>query len=390
VLFRTNAQARLVEERFIIQGIPYDVVGGTNFYARREVKDLLAYLKTIENGQDDLAVARIINVPKRGVGQTSLQRIRDYADERNINLFEALGEAEQISGLGKAAAKVTAFVAMIKSFRKRMQAYNLVALLTDIIDTTGYVEELEASDELDAQNRIEHIDELLNKVASFTEENPEATLADFLDEVALVADIDQLDNEGGKVVLMTLHSAKGLEFPYVYIAGLEDGIFPGYMSINADDPEVEIEEERRLAYVGMTRAEEELTLTCAKQRMLHGETRYNAVSRFLKEIPDQLLDNRLTTFRKMKVTVPVRDYTAPEKKPYVGGQTLKHSGIGMDMPTMGMKPDYEEGDRVTHVKYGIGTVRGIEQGSKDYQVTVDFDTAGQKIMYAAFAKLKRV
>jgi len=392
VLFRTNAQTRLVEEKFIIKGIPYDVVGGTNFYARREIKDLLAYLKTIENGRDDVAVRRIINVPKRGIGLTTVERVGEYADERNISFYDAIRETDQIVGLGKASAKIASFTTMIQAFRSKMEFYSLSELLKDVIETTSYIIELEASSEEDKQARIENIGELVNKMVSFEESNPEGKLGDFLDEVALVADIDHVVSDSGQVLLMTLHSAKGLEFPHVYIAGLEDGIFPSYMSIDADDPEAEIEEERRLAYVGITRAMEDLTLTCAKQRMLHGETRYNAASRFLKEIPPPLMDNRLSTFRKMKVTVPVKNYTAPENKPYVAGgiSALKRGGIGQGMPSMGENPDYIVGDKVAHIKYGIGIVRSIEQGTKDYQVTVDFDSAGPKIMYASFAKLKKV
>ena len=392
VLFRTNAQARLVEERFIIRGIPYDVVGGTNFYARREIKDLLAYLKTVENGRDDVAVRRIINIPKRGIGLTSIQRVAEYADERSISFYDAMRESEQIIGLGKAVSKITAFTTMIQAFRSKIEIYGLTELIHDIIDTTGYVAELEASNEEDAAARIENIGELVSKMVAFEENNDEATLGGFLDEVALVADIDKVVGDSGQVLLMTLHSAKGLEFPHVYIAGMEDGIFPSYMSISSDDPEAEIEEERRLAYVGITRARDDLTLTCAKQRMIHGETQYNAASRFLKEIPPPLMDNRLSTFRKMKVTVPVKNYTAPENRPYVAGgaAALKRGGVGQGMPVMGTAPDYMVGDRVTHIKYGIGTVRGIEQGAKDYQVTVDFDSAGSKIMYAAFAKLKKI
>jgi DNA helicase-2/ATP-dependent DNA helicase PcrA len=381
-----------VEERFIIRGIPYDVVGGTNFYARREIKDLLAYLKTVENGRDDVAVRRIINIPKRGIGLTSIQRVAEYADERSISFYDAMRESEQIIGLGKAVSKITAFTTMIQAFRSKIEIYGLTELIHDIIDTTGYVAELEASNEEDAAARIENIGELVSKMVAFEENNDEATLGGFLDEVALVADIDKVVGDSGQVLLMTLHSAKGLEFPHVYIAGMEDGIFPSYMSISSDDPEAEIEEERRLAYVGITRARDDLTLTCAKQRMIHGETQYNAASRFLKEIPPPLMDNRLSTFRKMKVTVPVKNYTAPENRPYVAGgaAALKRGGVGQGMPVMGTAPDYMVGDRVTHIKYGIGTVRGIEQGAKDYQVTVDFDSAGSKIMYAAFAKLKKI
>jgi DNA helicase-2/ATP-dependent DNA helicase PcrA len=198
-----------------------------------------------------------------------------------------------------------------------------------------------------------------------------------------------VDSDGGQVLLMTLHSAKGLEFPHVYIAGMEEDVFPSYMSLGAEDPETEVEEERRLAYVGFTRAVADLTLCCARQRLVRGETHYNAVSRFLKEIPIELMDNHPGTFRKMKVTVPVREYTAPEKAPYAAG-ALKRAGIGQGLPTAAEKPDYEKGDRVTHLKYGVGTVKNIEQGPKDYQVTVEFDAAGQKVMYAAFAKLKKV
>lgn len=389
ILYRTNAQARLLEERFILRGIPYDVIGGTNFYARREIKDLLAYLKTIDNGRDDLAVRRIINVPRRGIGQTTIIKIQDYADAEGISFFEAVCDAESISNLGKSAGKLTAFAQMIRAFGSKLEYLSLTELLKDVIVTTGYLNELEDSGEEDAADRIENIDELISKVASFEEGQEEATLSGLLEEVALVADIDRVEGDVGKVLLMTLHSAKGLEFPHVYMAGMEDGIFPSFMSIAADNPEEEIEEERRLAYVGITRAEEELTLTCARQRMIRGETQYNAVSRFLKEIPQDLMDNRLASSRKMKVTVPVTKYTSPENRPYVagGGTGSFNSGISKGMPAMGAVPDYETGDRVRHVKYGEGTVLGVEQGPRDYQVTVEFDGAGQKIMYAAFAKL---
>lgn len=394
VLFRTNAQARLVEERFVLKGIPYDVVGGTNFYARREIKDLLAYLKTIANGRDDVAVRRIINVPKRGIGAATIQRVQEYAEERGISFYDALREADQIMTIGKSAAKLTPFVTMIQAFRSKMEYYGLEDLVKDLITTTGYLAELEASDEEDAESRMEHIDELISKVVAFEEAHEGATLGEFLDEVALVADIDRVEGDVRKVLLMTLHSAKGLEFSHVYMAGMEEGVFPGFLSIAADHPEEEIEEERRLAYVGITRAREDLTLTCAKQRMIRGETQYNAPSRFVKEIPLNLMDNRLGAPRKVSAAVPTKKFTAAENKPYIAGGgvgSFASSGkIGKGMPTMGMRPDYTEGDRVRHVKYGEGAVLRLEEGPKDYQVTVDFDTAGQKIMYAAFAKLVKV
>ena len=236
VLYRTNAQARLLEERFIMEGVPYDVVGGTNFYSRREIKDVLAYLKTIDNGRDDVAVKRIINVPRRGIGAATIQRVQDYADENGLSFYDALRQADQIDTIGRSAGKLTPFVTMIQGFRSKMEFYSLAELVKDVLEITGYLKELEESDEEDAADRIENIDELVNKVVAYEEEHDEPTLSEFLEEVALVADIDRVDEESDRVLLMTLHSAKGLEFRHVYLAGMEDGVFPGYMSITSDDP----------------------------------------------------------------------------------------------------------------------------------------------------------
>lgn len=411
VLYRTNAQARLLEERFIIEGIPYDVVGGVNFYARREIKDLLAYLKTIDNGRDDLAVKRIINIPKRGIGAATIAKVQDYADMREISFYDALRQADEIMSIGKSAAKLKPFVTMIQSFRSKLEFYGLEDLIKDVIETTGYVAELEASDEEDAENRIENIDELISKIVAFEEVRDQPTLGEFLEEVALVADIDRVENDSNRVLLMTLHSAKGLEFPHVYLAGMEDGIFPSYMTITSDDPD-EIEEERRLAYVGMTRAKEDLTLCYAKMRMIRGETQMNAVSRFVKEIPEELMDNRPPAPKFNPMDIPSSKFiptegaykykptatlmpkrTAAENKPYIAGGIglLNAPGINKGVGAVtGGKPDYDAGDRVKHVKYGEGTVIDLEPGPRDYKVTVDFDDAGQKIMYAAFARLDKI
>lgn len=394
VLYRTNAQARLLEEHFIMEGIPYQVVGGINFYARKEIKDLLAYLKTIDNGRDDLAVRRIINVPKRGIGATTVLKVQEYADRQEISFYEALQEAQEIPGLSRAAAaKLTPFVTMIQSFRSKLSYYGLKKLMEDIIEITGYVRELEASTDEEAEARIENIDELISKMASFEESHENSTLEDFLGEVALVADIDQVEGDGNKVLLMTLHSAKGLEFPHVYMTGMEDGIFPSYMTIVSDDPD-EIEEERRLAYVGITRAKEDLTLCYAKVRMVRGENQMNAISRFVREIPDDLTDNRAPAPRYKPIATPAPRRTAAEHKPYLAGGglgSLSVPGINKGVGAVtGGKPDYDAGDRVRHVKYGEGTVLDLEPGPRDYKVTVDFDEAGQKIMYAAFAKLVRI
>ncbi|MCH5261577.1 MAG: UvrD-helicase domain-containing protein [Lachnospiraceae bacterium] len=470
VLYRTNAQARLLEERFIMEGVPYDVIGGTNFYARREIKDILAYLKTIDNGQDDVAVKRIINVPKRGIGMTTIVRVQEYADERQISFYDALREAEQIMTIGRSASKLKPFVTLIQTLRSKQEFFSLSELVKDILETTGYVKELEESNEEDAADRIENIDELISKVVAYEESHDEPTLSEFLEEVALVADIDRVGETDNRVLLMTLHSAKGLEFPHVYLAGLEDGIFPSYMTIMSDDP-MEIEEERRLAYVGITRAKDDLTLTYARQRMIRGETQYNPVSRFIREIPPMLMDDKPpeqrrrdyqeydedsrersffrtkpfsagyddgeisggrsgqnrsdveeTSYRRIpdtvfdkpqsyggavsttqsKSTIGVKPTaqpkpkavvrpkrTAVENQPYI---TRATSGVGaVSIEPVGSKTlAYGVGDRVRHMRYGEGTVLKIEDGPRDAQVTVVFDEAGQKIMYAGFAKLTKV
>ncbi len=412
VLFRTNAQARLLEERFVVEGIPYDVVGGVNFYSRKEIKDILAYLKTVDNGRDDISVKRIINIPKRGIGATTIAKVQEYADMRGISFYEALTEADQIMTIGKSASKLTAFVSMIQVFRSKLSFCGLEELIKDILETTEYVKELEASDEEDAEMRIENIDELISKIVSYEQTHDDPTLSEFLEEVALVSDIDRLDDDNNRVLLMTLHSAKGLEFSHVYLTGMEDGVFPSYMTITADDPE-EIEEERRLAYVGITRAKDDLTLCCAKMRMLRGETQYNAVSRFVKEIPRELMDNKPPESRNVEIDPPVSKYnpmyqasmrnrpvaiaspkrTAAENKPYIASGVGDFGKLGIVKgggAATGGKPDYDAGDRVSHIKYGEGTVVDLEPGARDYKVTVDFDDVGQKIMYAAFAKLKKL
>lgn len=385
ILYRTNAQSRLFEEKFLMANIPYKLVGGVNFYARKEIKDLLAYLKTVDNARDDLAVRRIINVPKRGIGATTLGRVQDYAAERSMSFYDALREADQIPSLGRAASKVEPFVTFIQTLRSKLEYLSPSELLKDIIENTGYVEELRAEGTEEAEARIENIDELITKVVTYEEENEEPTLSGFLEEVALVADIDSVDGGDNQVLLMTLHSAKGLEFPYVYLAGMEDGIFPSYMTITADDP-TEIEEERRLCYVGITRAMKDLTLTCAQQRMIRGETQYNKVSRFIKEIPRDLVElGRNFEEKKLKeIPLPTsyRQMKEAFKQPaFVPKQFEVKKASGLD---------YGVGDTVKHMKFGVGVVTAITEGGRDYEVTVNFDKAGIKKMFASFAKLKKV
>ena len=385
ILYRTNAQSRLFEEKFLMANIPYKLVGGVNFYARKEIKDLLSYLKTVDNGKDDLAVRRIINVPKRGIGPASLTKVQDYADQKGISFYDALRETENIPALGRAAAKITPFVTFIQSLRSKLEYVSVSELLTDIIEETGYVAELQAEGTEEAEGRIENINELITKVVSYEEENEDPTLSGFLEEVALIADIDTVDGDDNQVLLMTLHSAKGLEFPYVYLAGMEDGIFPSYMTITADDP-TEIEEERRLCYVGITRAMKELTLTCAQQRMIRGETQYNRPSRFIREIPRELVELG-RNFKEQKV----KEIPLPK--------SMKQMREAFRQPAFMPKQfevkketslSYNVGDTVKHIKFGVGVVKDIAEGGRDYEVTVDFDKVGVKKMFASFAKLKKV
>ena len=392
ILYRTNAQSRIFEEKFIAANIPYKLVGGVNFYARKEIKDLLCYLKTIDNARDDLAVQRIINVPKRGIGATTLGRVQDYADNMGISLYEALRVAEEVPSIGRSLSKIDGFVTFIQILKSKADVLTVEEILQEVIDSTGYVAELEAEDTEESRARIENIDELISKTVAYQEameeQNQPATLSGFLEEVALVADIDTVDPDQDYVLLMTLHSAKGLEFPKVFMVGMEDGIFPSHMTISYGD-DGEMEEERRLCYVGITRAMKDLTLTCAQQRMIRGETQYNRVSRFVREIPRELVD---------------LGHTIQEKKPKVEDMIptpAKYSKMKEILQGRNYKPrefkvtkanslDYEVGDTVRHIKFGVGIVKEIVEGGRDYEVTVEFDKVGVKKMFASFAKLKKI
>ena len=426
VLYRTNAQSRELEERFLYENTPYQIVGGQNFYGRKEIKDILAYLKTIANGNDDLMVKRIINVPKRGIGATSVEKAAVYAANNDINLFDAIAHADRIPGLGKTAQKMTEFAEMIERIRSRAadEEYydDLPELIDDVLNESGYLEDLRVSGDDEDADRIENLDEFISKAAVFEEkyaqENPEdehgPSLTDFLNEVSLVADIDNVSEDNDRVLLMTLHAAKGLEFDHVYIAGMEDGLFPGEGTIFAG-PE-EMEEERRLAYVGMTRAKEELTLTAAGYRVMRGQAVNNPVSQFVTEIPEQYLEGNLPrrrgfggdsysddygfggssysggfgggSYSRPKAPTPRRD-VKPEEKPYAAIKTLGALQKGSAALSAG-KADYGVGDRVRHIKFGEGTVKEMENRDGSTYVTVEFDTAGQRVLSAAFAKLTKL
>ena len=390
VLYRTNAQSRIFEEKFLMANIPYKIIGGVNFYARKEIKDLLAYLKTIDNARDDIAVRRILNVPKRGIGATTINRVQEYATEQNVSFYEALSEISKIPGGGRAAAKIESFVTLIRTLRTQEDYFSVQELLQEVIDRTGYVKELEAEGTEEARARIENIDELINKAASYEEDAQEPSLEGFLSEVALVADIDSMDDDAGRVILMTLHSAKGLEFPQVYLTGMEDGLFPSYMSVDSEDPDA-LEEERRLCYVGITRAMQDLTLTHAKKRMTHGETHYNRPSRFLNELPEELLKKEKREEPKEQELKPRVQTSFMQAKSIF--QTKAYDSVfdlKKGMPAKAGSLDYAVGDTVRHIKFDVGIVEKIEDGGRDYEVTVNFEKCGVKKMFAAFAKLKKL
>ena len=383
ILYRTNAQSRVFEESFMIKNIPYRIVGGTNFYQRKEVKDILSYLKVVDNGLDDLAVRRIINVPRRGIGAATIEKINVYAVEHNVSFLDACFSSDSIDTLGNAKKKINGFADLIREFRRKMQEGSLEELFKYITDETGYIANLKAEETEEAEGRIENINELLNKVVTYEQEAEEASLSELLEEIALVADIDNLEDSDNRVVLMTLHSAKGLEFPYVFICGMEDGIFPSYMTVMSEDDD-DMEEERRLCYVGITRAKKKLYLSAAKRRMMQGRTQFNKVSRFIDEIPEQLL--QLDTGVNFKEKRPDKALFSSNRsnrfrKPY---QAKSFTSTKMDtLP-------YDVGDMVKHIKFGKGKVLDIVSGGRDYEVTVDFEKAGVKKMFASFAKLKKV
>ena len=462
VLYRTNAQSRLLEEKCILYSIPYRLVGGVNFYQRKEIKDILCYLKTIANGQDDLAVQRIINVPKRGIGATSVGKVTIFASANGMSFYDALLRVRGITTLGKAADKIGVFTEQIEDFKARLPKMSIKELIEEVLENTGYKKEIEAEGEIESETRLQNIEELINKAVSYSENEENPTLDGFLEEVALVADVDNMDESENRIVLMTLHSAKGLEFPYVYLSGLEDGLFPSSMSIMSDDKDA-VEEERRLCYVGITRAREKLTLTMARQRMTNGETRYSRASRFVEEIPAWLLEQeeQPSVFGRAAgrswggspsasssdrgfgeaassgwggAGSGVQGSSANRSWGRPGGITTgwgaasgggaTASGFGSTagnrqgegVSTFGVKPNayasktapaapsfgkafsvqkadhlpYSEGERVKHVKFGEGTVKKIEDGGKDFEVTVEFDRVGVKKMFASFAKLLKV
>ncbi len=396
ILYRTNAQSRVFEEKLIYEGIPYRIIGADNFYARKEIKDILCYLKTINNSADDIAIKRIINIPRRGIGQTTIGRISDYAFSQEMPFYEALRRVDEIPGCTRASAKIHSFVSLIEHFRMKLRGemYSLEDMTQELLDVTGYVRELEAEDTDEANGRIENIESLMNKIVQYEEDNNGGTLNDLLEDIALVADIDTVSDDAEQVLLMTLHSAKGLEFPNVYICGMEETIFPGASAVFGDDPS-ELEEERRLCYVGITRAMKKLTLTSANQRMRNGEMNFNRPSRFINEIPRHLVkqtygavlkpetESKPTEFSRTKASL----YTKDRKNPFANNPYIQ-KGMGSASPAGA--PDYQVGDRVSHTKFGQGIVRSLTKLTNDYEVVIEFDGFGQRKLRSSFAKLTKL
>lgn len=396
ILYRTNAQSRVFEEKLIYEGIPYRIIGAVNCYARKEIKDILCYLKTINNSADDIAIKRIINIPRRGIGQTTIGRISDYAFSQEMPFYEALRRVDEIPGCTRASAKIHSFVSLIEHFRMKLRGemYSLEDMTQELLDVTGYVRELEAEDTDEANGRIENIESLMNKIVQYEEDNNGGTLNDLLEDIALVADIDTVSDDAEQVLLMTLHSAKGLEFPNVYICGMEETIFPGASAVFGDDPS-ELEEERRLCYVGITRAMKKLTLTSANQRMRNGEMNFNRPSRFINEIPRHLVkqtygavlkpetESKPTEFSRTKASL----YTKDRKNPFANNPYIQ-KGMGSASPAGA--PDYQVGDRVSHTKFGQGIVRSLTKLTNDYEVVIEFDGFGQRKLRSSFAKLTKL
>ncbi len=450
ILYRTNAQSRILEEKLILRGVPYKVIGGVNFYQRKEIKDILSYLKLLENEADDLAVRRIINIPKRGIGLATIDRITAYALAHDISFYAALRISNQIPGLERSNSKLQSFVTLIEVMRSRLYdpSYSLSELVEELLTHSGYRKELEEDGSEEASARLENIDELMNKIVAYEQNcEEEPTLSGFLEEVSLVADIDSLaeddENNHNYVVLMTLHSAKGLEFPTVFLCGMADGLFPGYLSISSDDPS-DLEEERRLCYVGITRAMERLYLSGARLRMVRGDLQFNEPSRFLREIPRYLL-HEAAPFRSgyangHTASAPIKNPFSAGSAPASGMRTF-HQAINRPNSNAGNNAstqtgsrqtanqtkqttagksgglfagnpyiqkgfggsaqqtapiDYQAGDRVRHIKFGLGTVTALtpKQGGTsgtDLEVTVEFDSpsVGTRKMLASFAKLQK-
>ena len=411
ILYRMNSQSRAIEDIFRRENIPYKIIGGLKFYERKEIKDIIAYLRLIFNTSDNLSLKRIINEPKRGIGKTSLDNIQDISDKTGKSMYEIIKYAEQYE-LNRVKANSIQFVEVIEDLRKQVNQIPISELIKLTLNKTGYVKALENENTIEAESRIQNLEEFLTVAIEFEEQMAENTLAEFLESISLTSDIDNMEESEDTVTLMTLHSAKGLEFPVVFLVGMEEGIFPGYKSIEEIK---ELEEERRLFYVGITRAMQYLYLTCAKRRTIFGSTSYNQMSRFLKEIPKDLLDGYEEIDKEDNNSFKDSNYgweygtnyagkvktykfdnveKIPEVKEKVGAfqfRTAESFLNSLNKKASDRQVDitkYKEGQRIYHKKFGEGTINKIEQEGEDYKLDIQFDKVGHKRLMAKFAELE--
>ena len=409
VLYRMNSQSRAIEDILRREGIPYKIVGGLKFYERKEIKDIIAYLRLIYNTSDNISLKRIINEPKRGIGKTSLDNIQQISEQNGISMYEVIKNAEQF-GLNRVKANADDFINLIEELRTKQNELSISELIKETLNKSGYTKALELENSVEAESRIQNLEEFLTVAIEFEEEFADNTLGEFLENITLSSDIDNVEDAENSVTLMTLHSAKGLEFPTVFLVGLEEGIFPGYKSIGEENA---LQEERRLFYVGITRAKEHLFLTCAKRRTIFGSTSYNAISRFVKEIPEELL-NGYDEMQKEKVedkfensdygwkygnreskvktyTFETNSYEVKKQVPSTAG--FQYRTAESFLSSLNKKDSfdiskYQEGQRVYHKKFGEGTINKVEEEGEDYKIDINFDKVGHKRLMAKFAGLE--
>lgn len=406
ILYRMNAQSRAIEDILRRENIPYKIVGGLKFYERKEIKDTIAYLRLIHNTSDNLSLKRIINEPKRGIGKTSLDKIQEISDKTGTSMYEIIKHAEEYD-LNRVKANAEEFIKLIEELRLKKQELSISELLKEVLNKSGYTRALELENTVEAETRMQNLEEFLTVAIEFEEESADNTLPEFLESITLSSDVDEMQDEDNTVTLMTLHSAKGLEFPVVFLVGMEEGIFPGYKSIG--EPK-ELEEERRLFYVGITRAKQFLHLTCAKHRTIFGSTSYNAVSRFIKEIPDNLLDGvvnndqeekfndmsynweygktsagKVTTYKFDEAKNEIKQkstYQFRTAESFLSSLSQKQANSGVDITK------YKEGMKIYHKKFGEGVIQKIEAEGDDYKLDIQFDKSGHKRLMAKFANLE--
>ncbi len=375
VLFRMNAQSRVIEESFMRSAVPYRLLSGIKFYERKEIKDIIAYLRLILNTSDDISLTRIINEPKRSIGKTTVEKVSAFAAANSLSMFDVLNHVVEFDELRKSAAKIIAFTKMINGIRAQVNDLSVTEIINRVFDESGYMSALEAENTVESKTRIENLKEFLTVALEFEKNVEFGTLAEFLEGVSLVSDIDSYDENQDAVVVMTLHGAKGLEFPVVFLAGMEEGIFPSQRSMLEME---EIEEERRLCYVGITRAKKKLYLISSSSRTIFGSTTHNPKSRFVAEIPDELMEDLGTTRRN---TVSINNHSSGT---IFNNINQKQPSVAADLP------DYKVGDRVKHFKFGEGIITSVQPMGNDMKLSVAFDTAGSKNMMAVFAKLRKI